>query len=137
MVKMAPATSASPTDAVVRAMFSSRIVPPKPRSTAMATTAAGKVAATVSPAVMPTYAFAAPSATAISAPSTTALMVSSGMLSEAGTKGLNSLSGIGFPQIVGQNSADSSSRLTRLSNRRDRLPGVRGCGALVPAVWWL
>ena len=54
MVKMAPATSPSPTEAVVRAMFSSRMVPRKIRRTAMATTAAGKVAATVSPALIPT-----------------------------------------------------------------------------------
>ncbi len=54
IVKMAPATSASPTEAVVRAMFSSRMVPRNPRSTAMATTAAGNVAATVRPARMPT-----------------------------------------------------------------------------------
>ena len=53
IVKMAPATSASPTDAVVRAMFSSRIEPPKMRSAAIATTAAGKVAATVRPARIP------------------------------------------------------------------------------------
>ncbi len=54
MVKMAPATNPSPTEAVVRAMFSSRMVPLKSLSTAMATTAAGKVAATVRPARMPT-----------------------------------------------------------------------------------
>ncbi len=52
-VKIAPATSASPTDAVVRAMFSSRIVPRRGLRAAMATTAAGKVAATVSPAFIP------------------------------------------------------------------------------------
>ena len=38
----------------VRAMVSSRMVPLKIRSTAMATTAAGKVAATVRPARIPT-----------------------------------------------------------------------------------
>jgi len=53
MVKMAPAASASPTAPVVRAMFSSKIVPLKTRSTAMAMTAAGKVAATVMPALSP------------------------------------------------------------------------------------
>ena len=53
IVKMAPATSASPTDAVVRAMFSSSTDPPSRRSTAMETTAAGKIAATVRPARMP------------------------------------------------------------------------------------
>ncbi len=53
MVKMAPATSASPTEAVVRAMFSSRIVPPTGRSAARATMAAGNVAAMVSPATIP------------------------------------------------------------------------------------
>ena len=53
IVKIAPATSASPTLAEVRATFSSRIVPLKGRSAAIATTAAGKVAATVSPTFMP------------------------------------------------------------------------------------
>ena len=53
MVKMAPATRASPTEAVVRAMFSSRTLPLKGRRAAIATTAAGKVAATVNPAFMP------------------------------------------------------------------------------------
>ncbi len=53
MVKMAPAASASPTAPVVRAMFSSRMEPRKKRSTAMAITAAGKVAATVMPALRP------------------------------------------------------------------------------------
>src|SRR3989304_5582215 len=77
MVKIAPATSASPTDAAVRATFSSRIVPRKGRSAAMATTAAGKVAETVRPAFIPRYAFAAPSTTAISTPRKTALNVSS------------------------------------------------------------
>ena len=53
MVKMAPATSDSPTEAVVRARFSSRILPLKTRRAAIATTAAGKVAATVSPTFIP------------------------------------------------------------------------------------
>ena len=53
-VKIAPAASASPTEAVVRAMFSSSRLPLKrPRMTTMETTAAGKVAATVWPARMP------------------------------------------------------------------------------------
>ena len=50
---MAPATSASPTEAVVREMFSSRTDPPSARSAAIATTAAGNVAATVNPARIP------------------------------------------------------------------------------------
>jgi len=53
IVKMAPATSASPTEAVVREIFSSSTEPPRARSAAIATTAAGNVAATVSPARMP------------------------------------------------------------------------------------
>jgi len=53
IVKIAPATNASPTDAVVRARFSSRTFPPKTRSAAIATTAAGKVAATVMPTFIP------------------------------------------------------------------------------------
>ena len=50
---MAPATRASPTEAVVREMFSSSTDPPSPRSAAIATTAAGNVAATVRPARIP------------------------------------------------------------------------------------
>ena len=53
MVKIAPATNASPTEAAVRAMFSSRMLPLSSRSAAIATTAAGNVAATVRPAFMP------------------------------------------------------------------------------------
>ncbi len=53
MVKIAPATRDSPTEAVVRAMFSSRILPLKTRRAAMATTAAGNVAATVRPTFIP------------------------------------------------------------------------------------
>ena len=85
MVKMAPATNDSPTDAVVRAIFSSRMLPRKMRRTAIATTAAGKVAATVRPTFMPRYALAAPSTTAITTPRNNALNVSSGMVVSAGT----------------------------------------------------
>jgi len=53
IVKIAPATKDSPTEAVVRARFSSRMLPRKIRSAAIATTAAGKVAATVIPTFMP------------------------------------------------------------------------------------
>ncbi len=95
MVKMAPATRPSPTEAVVLAMFSSRIVPLKGRRTAMATTAAGKVAATVRPARMPTYALAAPKATAIRAPRKRALKVNSSMDREAGTNGAKGFFSIG------------------------------------------
>ena len=51
MVKMAPATSASPTEAAVRVMFCSRMPPRNAgmRNSAMAMTAAGMVAATVWP----------------------------------------------------------------------------------------
>ena len=55
MVKIAPATRASPTLAEVRAMFCSRMPPRMPgmRKSAMAMTAAGMVAATVWPARIP------------------------------------------------------------------------------------
>ena len=53
MVNMAPAARASPTAPVVLARFSSKIVPLNGRSTAMAMTAAGKVAATVIPTIRP------------------------------------------------------------------------------------
>jgi hypothetical protein len=56
----------------------------------MATTAAGKVAATVSPAFIPRYALAAPKTTAISTPRKTALKVNSLRSELAGTNGLNS-----------------------------------------------
>ena len=85
IVKIAPAIRDSPTEAVVRAMFSSSIVPLKGLRTAMATTAAGKAAATVSPAFMPTYALAAPSTMAMMTPNTMALKVSSAMFVSAGT----------------------------------------------------
>jgi hypothetical protein len=52
-VKMAPAAKASPTAPVVRAMFSSRMLPLKSLRTAMEMTAAGNVAATVMPALRP------------------------------------------------------------------------------------
>ena len=89
IVKIAPATSASPTDAVVRAMFSSSTEPPRMRSAAIATTAAGKVAATVRPARMPRYALAVPSTIAIAVPSKTARKVSSGSVDASGTNGAN------------------------------------------------
>jgi len=54
MVKIAPATKASPTDAVVRAMFCSRTPPPSGRKRANTITVAGNVAATVNPAFIPT-----------------------------------------------------------------------------------
>jgi hypothetical protein len=79
IVKIAPAISDSPTEAVVRAIFSSRIVPLNGRRTAMATTAAGNAAATVRPAFMPTYALAAPSTMAMTTPRKMALNVSSAM----------------------------------------------------------
>ncbi len=52
MVKAAPATSASPTEAAVRVMFCSSTPPRKngSRKAAMAITAAGMVAAMVCPA---------------------------------------------------------------------------------------
>jgi len=55
MVKMAPATRASPTEAAVRAMFCSWMVPRNAgrRNSAIAITAAGMVAATVCPALIP------------------------------------------------------------------------------------
>ena len=89
IVKMAPATSASPTDAVVRVMFSSRIDPPRSRNAAIATTAAGKVAATVRPAFIPRYALAVPSTMASTVPMATALNVNSGRSVASGTNGVN------------------------------------------------
>jgi len=55
IVKMAPATSASPTEAAVRMVFCSSTVPRKNgrRKAAIASTAAGKVAETVWPALKP------------------------------------------------------------------------------------
>jgi hypothetical protein len=55
MVKIAPATNASPTLAVVRAMFCWRTLPRMKgkRKAAMAITAAGKVAEMVMPALSP------------------------------------------------------------------------------------
>ena len=55
IVKMAAATRASPTEAAVRAMFCSSIVPRNAgsRNSAIAITAAGMVAAMVCPAFMP------------------------------------------------------------------------------------
>src|SRR5579884_2995413 len=80
MVKIAPATRASPTDAAVRAMFCSRIVPriAGMRNSAIAITAAGIVAATVCPARIPRYAFAEPKTNARKIPSATAFTVISG-----------------------------------------------------------
>ena len=85
IVKIAPATSASPTAAVVRQVFSSRIVPFMPRRIAIAMTAAGNVAATVMPATRPRYAFAAPRTIESTAPTTTAFTVNSFILVSAGT----------------------------------------------------
>jgi len=80
IVKMAPATSASPTDAAVRVMFCSSSVPRKAgmRNKAIAITAAGIVAATVCPARIPRYAFADPKTKARNSPRATALKVISG-----------------------------------------------------------
>src|SRR5947208_12660836 len=80
MVKMAPETRASPTDAAVREIFCSRIPPRKPgsRNKAMAMTAAGIVAAMVCPAFIPRYAFAAPKTSERKTPTETALIVISG-----------------------------------------------------------
>ena len=85
IVKMAPATRASPTAAVVRQVFSSRMVPRMSRSAAMAITAAGNVAATVMPATSPRYAFAAPRMMERKAPKITAFSVNSFICSSAGT----------------------------------------------------
>ena len=77
---MAPATSASPTEAAVRVMFCSRMPPRNAgmRNSAMAITAAGMVAATVWPAFIPRYALADPKTNARKMPSETALTVISG-----------------------------------------------------------
>src|ERR1700722_15179815 len=80
MVKIAPATNASPTDAAVRVMFCSRMPPRNHgmRNRAIAMTAAGMVAATVWPAFIPRYALADPKTKARKMPSETALTVISG-----------------------------------------------------------
>src|SRR5579872_4076296 len=80
MVKMAAATSASPTDAAVRTMFCSKTVPRKygSRKSAMAITAAGMVAAMVCPAFIPRYALAAPKISESTRPTSTAFNVISG-----------------------------------------------------------
>ena len=77
MVKIAPATRASPTEAAVRVMFCSRMPPRNAgmRNSAIAITAAGIVAATVWPARMPRYAFAAPKTNARKIPRPTAFTV--------------------------------------------------------------
>ena len=77
MVKIAPATSASPTDAAVRVMFCSSSVPRNAgrRNSAIAMTAAGIVAATVCPAFIPRYALAAPNTSARKTPRATAFTV--------------------------------------------------------------
>src|ERR1700687_2851015 len=87
IVKMAAATSASPTEAAVRAMFCSRIVPRKygSRKSAIAMTAAGIVAAIVCPAFIPKYALAAPKSSESKRPTTTAFTVISGGAFSGGT----------------------------------------------------
>ena len=92
---------------------------------AMATTAAGKVAATVRPAVMPTYAFAAPSRTAMKTPSTRAFMVNSGRSLDAGTKGANGLSSIDGPRKGWLESGHFSPCCRALSNRPGTGPSGR------------
>ena len=92
MVKIAPATKASPTEAAVRVRFCSSTPPRKngSRNRAIEITAAGIVAATVWPAFMPRYALAAPNTAASKMPATTAFKVNSGSVESWGTKGLNS-----------------------------------------------
>jgi len=84
IVKIAPATSASPTAAVVRQVFSSRMVPLIPRSAAIAMTAAGNVAATVIPR-RDRVGVGGSSTTASIAPTMSAGSVNSFMLVSAGT----------------------------------------------------
>ena len=117
IVKMAPATKASPTDAVVRAMFSSSTEPPRTRSAAIATTAAGKVAATVRPARMPRYALAVPSTIAIAVPSSTARKVSSGSVDSSGTIGRDDASLVGVMRPFCTTWRRLSSRLPRVPCR--------------------
>src|SRR5947207_10221473 len=92
MVKIAPATNASPTEAAVRVRFCSKTPPRKNgmRKSAIAITAAGMVAATVCPAFIPRYAFAAPNTAAMMMPASAAFSVNSGSFESCGTKGLNS-----------------------------------------------
>src|SRR5579875_168837 len=77
-VKIAPAATASPADAIVcTTLFSSWVAPPRMRRTPIEMTAAGMLADTVIPAYRPRYAFAAPKITASSRPSTSPRMVNS------------------------------------------------------------
>jgi len=72
-------------------MFSSSTDPPTKRSTAIDTTAAGKVAATVSHAFMQRYALAAPRMIAITVLNATALNVSSGSSESSRMNSLHSM----------------------------------------------
>ena len=117
IVKIAPATSASPTEAVVREMFSSSTdPPPSRRNAAMATTAAGNVAATVNPAFMPRYALAAPSTIAIVTPSATARNVISGRSVSSGTNGVKPDRGLSDVLMIGV-APESPARADRLYKR--------------------
>src|SRR5260221_2031209 len=70
-VKIAPAATASPADAIVCTKLFSRIVdPPSVRRIAIEMTAAGMLAETVRPAYRPRYAFALPRISASATPST-------------------------------------------------------------------
>src|SRR5205085_5176586 len=87
IVKMAPAAKPSPMDPAVRAIFSSSSEPFHTRSTAMAITAAGYVAAIVIPARNPKYALAAPRTTVSASTNKTARQVNSFIAIVSGTNG--------------------------------------------------
>src|SRR5207247_3070928 len=86
-VKMAPAATDSPMDPAVRAMFASGMVRRRTRRMAIEMTAAGYVAAIVTPARSPRYALAAPRTTVMTRPMSMARAVNSFMLACSGTKG--------------------------------------------------
>src|SRR5918996_1099452 len=94
-VKTTPAATDSPADPIVWTMLFSRIVePPSFLSTEIASTAIGIDALTVRPARKPRYTVDAPKIRPKTAPRTMALMVNSGGDCEAGTYGLNVVSGV-------------------------------------------
>src|SRR5688572_28664533 len=91
MVKMAPDATDVPADAMVWTMLFSRMVRRRNAlRTASETTAAGMLAATVSPAFRPRYVLAAPRRTARTRPSQRPLKVISAMEWCAGTCGTSS-----------------------------------------------
>src|SRR5581483_9743075 len=113
-VKMAPAATASPADAMVwTTLFSRMVVPPSIRRIAIEITAAGMLAETVSPAYRPRYALAAPSKSASTTPRTAARAVNSRTAGADADEGDDS---VGTAQLYAI--ANSRSRTARLSGKR-------------------